>query len=946
MSCISTARTLAVLAMGICFSTLNVSATGNNTSIALTQANRYLHENPSKALSQAKLAIHEAKQSKDTTSLIVGYSLLCRISIIQDDVNLGKQYLDSAKRISTRITPEAIRAEVDLHTKLNNRKAIEELIGKSIKMANELADYALHVRLLLINSDVLRQDKDFMLAQSQAQKALELALANNLTDQVAVSQRTLGSIYLQKGEHANALEHYTSAETLFKELNDTKNLLITQRNISLAYRNKGEYNTSLSKLNAALNIALQQNNPDELGHIYNLIGSTYARMGMPTEALENYNHSLRYREENQLLASYASTLENISRIQRDLGQFTDALHNLNLTISISKELNDAQRLASTYNEMGNLYAQQGQHADALKYYLSSLKIRQEAELHSEVSRSLINIGITYRQLNSHHNALKYFSQALEIIADDSDPIGKSWVYIHLGNTYRDIENLKQAIANYSKALELRKKSGNQPLIAQSIRSLAVAYGENNEFDKAHQLFSQALTIATEQNDERAIADLYNELGNLSLREGNLQKAITFFEDASELYGKHFDLERRGLCVRKIGEIHTTLGNSTEAIENLQLALSLANLTKNAKLRELTLLALYEYHTAKEQYKEALSYFVKHIEIRDSLNAISEQEAIWQASLDLELNKKAEEIRAIEGEVENLRAEAQLKSIQLEQQRLIRNFLTITSLFVLVIAIGSILGYVIIRKKNSRLNIANEKLARSEKELTRTVQTKDKLFSIIAHDLRSPFTALVGLTSVLANQSSDMSSDEVKEYGSLIHESSQRLLSLIENLLFWSRSQTGKLKLIPKEFKLHALVADVFSVLSLQAKAKEINIENNVDPSTSLFADYETTATVIRNIVSNAIKFTNPHGHISIDAAKKNGMVEIRVTDNGIGISSENLSKLFRIEQSFSTKGTGEEVGTGLGLVVCKEFVEKNNGEIDVISKLGHGTSFIIRLPLP
>jgi signal transduction histidine kinase/predicted negative regulator of RcsB-dependent stress response len=928
--------------------TANVSAQNNNPK-NLEKAYGYLHENPRKALDYAEQLINEAKISSDTASLTIGYSLIARIYIQLDSIDQARTYIDLAKQENNKINPhtttlEIVRTETELISKGQEEVTATELIEQAIKQTKKVENTNLHIRLLLLNSNYLRQDKRLDLALTYARDALALAQSKGYTDLVANSHRTVGSTFFQMGEHTNALEEYKIAETIFKELNDTENLLITQRNISLVYRDKGELDASLTKLNEALGNANHANNTEELGHIYNLIGSIYARMGKQMEALENYNQSLNYRKENQLLASYASTLENISRIQRDLGQYDNALYNLNLTLDIRKELNDAQRLASAYNEMGNLFAQQGNLADALKNYLNSLKIRQEANLQTDISRSLINIGITYRQLRSHQNALKYFTQALDVISDISDPIGKSWVYIHLGNTYRDIGNTENAIANYSKAVELRKGSSNQQLLAQAIRSLAVAYGEKEEFKKAHQLFEQALAIAQSQNNERIIADLYNELGNLSLHENKLQTALKHFDNASVIYTKHFDLERRGLCVRKIGEIQTKLGNNTEALENLELALSLAHTTNNFKLKELTLLALHNYHKTNGHYEKALNYYIKHTEIRDSLTAATQQESIWQASLDLELNKKVEEIKTIEGEVETLRAEAQLKSIQLEQQRLIRNFLIIISAFVLIIAIGSVYGYVIIRKKNDRLNITNENLAQSETELKKTVQTKDKLFSIIAHDLRSPFTALVGLTGVLATQVSTMDSNEVKEYGTLINESSQKLLDLIDNLLHWSRSQTGKLKLNPKELDVSVLVDDVVSILSLQASAKGIEIENRIPKNTKVLADSETTATVVRNIISNAIKFTQQHGQIAVETSSDNGLVEISITDNGIGISPENLSKLFKIEQSYSTKGTEQEAGTGLGLVVCKEFVEKNSGSIDAVSKEGAGTTFIIRLP--
>ena len=249
-----------------------------------------------------------------------------------------------------------------------------------------------------------------------------------------------------------------------------------------------------------------------------------------------------------------------------------------------------------------------------------------------------------------------------------------------------------------------------------------------------------------------------------------------------------------------------------------------------------------------------------------------------------------------------------------------------------------------RSKNFWLNEANEKLAKSEGDLKKLVQTKDKLFSIIAHDLRSPFTALIGLTEVLSNQAEQLEAKEVAEYGSLIHESSEKLLNLIENLLHWSRSQTGKIQIIPKKLQLNTLVNEVISVLEMQAKAKEIKLASDIDPSLAIMGDYDTMSTVIRNLTSNAIKFSNAGGVVSINASQSTGNVRLSVTDTGVGISHENIGKLFKIEDSFSTKGTSQEAGTGLGLIVCKEFIEKNGGEIKVDSTLGQGTTFSIIVP--
>jgi signal transduction histidine kinase len=918
----------------------------NSVENDIERAIQLLNENPKKAIEFTLNALQTAQSINDTTQIIRSYSIICRANIVIGNIDTAKIYLDSG--ISTlplnSTNVDILIAQVEYLTSIGKSNEIENLIVEAISKAKRFKADSILPKILLIQSDFYRNKRLIDKAINSANIAYEIAVSNGDSMQRGLIRRSIGTIQFQQSNFTAALDEYFLAKEIFSNIKDIPNLLVTLRNISLAYRNLGEYDKSQLVLIEALDLANRINNRAELGHIYNLLGSLFARAGKLNEAIENYNISLDIRKSEGFLSSFASTLENISRIQKDLNQFEKALANLELTIAIREELNDMQRLGSTYNEMGNLFAQQRNYADALKYYLNSLKIRQQANLYDDVARSLINIGITYRQIKSHQNALKYFNQALEIIDHKTDPIGKSYVYIHIGNTYRDLGLLPEAIENYNDALELRLKAGNKILISQALRSIAIANSEMGEHTKANRYLDQALEIANELNDERTIAELYNEKGNLSLKENKLQDALMHFDRASILFGKVFDLDMRGLCLRKIGEIQTKLGHYTVAYDNLKLALSLSYKTKNKKLEELTLLALYEFYHSRGQFNEALSYFKNYTELKDSLTAINQKENIWQASIDLELNKKAQEIQKIEGEVETLRAEAKLRIVELEQQKLIRNFLLITSLFVFIIAVGSVYGYLTIRKKNFRLNEAYEKLANSEQELKKSVQTKDKLFSIIAHDLRSPFTALVGLTEILTQQSSELKSNEVKEFGELIHGSSVKLLDLIENLLQWSRSQTGKINLTPSMINLSEMVEKFVSILSLQASAKEIEIINLVPKNIAVYADYNTLSTVIMNLISNALKFTSKGGKVKVGSIINNNEVEIIISDNGVGISADNQAKLFKLEESFTTKGTNQEAGTGLGLIVCKEFIEKNNGTIAVSSKLGEGTTFTIKLP--
>jgi signal transduction histidine kinase len=287
----------------------------------------------------------------------------------------------------------------------------------------------------------------------------------------------------------------------------------------------------------------------------------------------------------------------------------------------------------------------------------------------------------------------------------------------------------------------------------------------------------------------------------------------------------------------------------------------------------------------------------------------------------------------------------VKAKEIEQQKLIRNFLALASILIFVIASAIFYGYIIIRKKNSLLNETNEKLAQSKRELQATLKTKDKLFSIIAHDLKSPFTALVGLTEIMSSKASSLNSDEVVQYSGFVNESSNKLLTLIENLLDWSRSQTGKIQLEPKDIGVQDIINQTVDLLKMQAESKEISINVNTENNLKIHADFNTTFTVIRNLVSNAIKFTQPNGIIWLNAYRRDSKALIEVRDSGVGMPQDMVSRLFDLETSISTKGTRNETGTGLGLILCKEFVELNNGKIYVESEQGKGTTFYVTLPL-
>ncbi len=251
-------------------------------------------------------------------------------------------------------------------------------------------------------------------------------------------------------------------------------------------------------------------------------------------------------------------------------------------------------------------------------------------------------------------------------------------------------------------------------------------------------------------------------------------------------------------------------------------------------------------------------------------------------------------------------------------------------------------------QNEELKELNTNLEKKVEQRTLELRdlnaTKDKFFSIIAHDLKNPFNTLMGFTELLLENLSDYSLDKLEEFIQILYDTSRHSYALLENLLEWSRSQTGRLEMNSEKIKIYDIFAENIDLLSNNASKKSISLVNNIDADAVAFADANMVRTVIRNLISNAIKYTRENGIITGSSVIKENMIEVSVIDTGIGISPENIEKLFKIDVNYSTNGTADETGTGLGLILCKEFINKNGGEIRVESELGKGSSFSFSLP--
>jgi len=244
-----------------------------------------------------------------------------------------------------------------------------------------------------------------------------------------------------------------------------------------------------------------------------------------------------------------------------------------------------------------------------------------------------------------------------------------------------------------------------------------------------------------------------------------------------------------------------------------------------------------------------------------------------------------------------------------------------------------------------VNSLNEILISKNEMLHELNATKDKFFGIIAHDLKNPFNSLLGFSNLLVENASQYTPEKVKNFAQNMNISAVQGFKLLENLLEWARLQTGNIKPNLIKVKPSQLINDVILLHQQIAKSKNIELQSVINCDDFILADKEMIKTVLRNLVSNALKFTEPEGSVKIETKSIKNNVLLEVTDNGFGIDPKHLDKLFKIDSNLSKIGTAGEKGTGLGLILCKEFVEKNNGKIWVDSELGKGSSFKFTIPL-
>lgn len=585
-------------------------------------------------------------------------------------------------------------------------------------------------------------------------------------------------------------------------------------------------------------------------------------------------------------------------------------------VEIAQNSDLSELTAEALNTVSRVYRNLGNYSKALQYSQDALEIARAINDSIQIAYSYNNIGNIYRVEKQYTAALRNTFDALNIFESLGDMEGIANSTFNIGVIYRNQKNYDKALEYLDRTLEVREEIGDEFEIAVAVEQFAKLNFEMENFSAAKSFYKQLLDLYEKLEDEKGIATALGGLADIEAAEGKLRTALNYRSRALDLNTRTNNIEGVLQNYSKISMLHARLGNFLIADELLDQARKIIDSTGNS-----IYLGDYYFYRAsffeqQNQLEQALAYYKRYSRFKDSLSAAENIESIANMEALYQTEKAIQE-KTISEQESNIR----------EKQR---NYLLIMSLLLVVLSAFITYKYFQNKKINARLKELNA--------------TKDKLFNIVAHDLKNPFNSLLSYTEILIENKDEMSEEEKSKAIAGLHKSSRSLARLVENLLQWARSNTGVLEYSPEKITLKASVLEALSFSKDAIDAKNIKFVENINHALEVYCDEHYLGTVLRNLISNAAKFTPEGGTIQVNAVEKDKCFEISVSDTGIGISKENLEKLFKVGEVISTEGTGNEKGTGLGLILCREFVEKWGGKIFVESELGKGSKFIFTVP--
>lgn len=566
-------------------------------------------------------------------------------------------------------------------------------------------------------------------------------------------------------------------------------------------------------------------------------------------------------------------------------------------LQLATEADDIRLQAMSHNNLGIIYEWRSEYQKSYNHYIESLHIFEEIDVPDQLVQTLNNLGVIMQNLKELEKSINFLEQAIQLNLNLNNPVNLAMNYGNLGNSQKDLKQYEKALKSQQNSLFYAQQEGLILEVARAQNNIGHIYFLMDSIQKAESYLKESLLINKDQHFRFGSMKNYNMLANVYKELHKYEQGLLYV-DSALLLAEEFNVPDDIVSAYKIkSELTEVLGRP----------------------------------------KESLHYLKLFNQLEDSINEIANKQHV----LDLQ-TKYETEAKDIENAALLKENEAKARTIRLQR---IMNFTVIGILLIFVVLIVVIAWS---RRKtkmyNEALELLNKEIKEQNIDLEELNSTKDILFSIISHDLRSPFNSLLGFLNIMLDDYETLSESEKKEILLGLYGQSNKTYNLLDNLLRWAMNQRGQIIFNPKSVDLAEIIETELNTLRSRIEKKHIHLNNSIQSPSLLEADRDMLLSVFRNLLNNAINYTDEGGEIVLAAEEAEDKISIIVSDNGWGMSKTMVQAIMAGRGTLVTKKSKAANSTGLGLVIVKNFIEQHNGKLFLESEPGKGSKFTIVLP--
>jgi signal transduction histidine kinase len=590
-----------------------------------------------------------------------------------------------------------------------------------------------------------------------------------------------------------------------------------------------------------------------------------------------------------------------------------------------KNVHDSIKI-HTLNEIGFIY-EENNPAKAVDYFERVNKMAVASNKPLMVANSDYDLGFTHLLLGNYENSLHHYLQAARTYEKINDQKRLSNAYMSIGSLHFDNNDLKKAKDYYAQAETIIKKLNDSVRLANLYNSLGNAYDKAKNYDSALAYLQKAYDIYIKQEDEFLIINSLSNLGLTYKHQGKTDQALKYFDIVKEkVKGKDMPKDLLAMIYNNLGATYSQARQYAQAIKAFDSSILFSKEANLSGVLMENYRNVSDMYGSMKHYEKEANYLRLYYNLKDSLFSADKKNELTQLDADYRIEKKNSELAKTEAEVVKRKSQ--------------RNIFIIITLAAAALLAGLAFFYSRIRKKNEVLNRQNETIHQQNTELQTLNNVKDRLFSIISHDLRNPLVTLQSYLTLSGNK--ELPEEKKEQYRLQTTNAVTQTSNMLDNLLAWANMQIKNTKASITPIDVDELVADTKSGAQAQAAQKQIIIHHDLSV-TSVLGDYNILSIALRNLLTNAIKFSDKEGNIWINAEKKDNAILLSVKDEGIGMTQEQIKELTSNQQQ-SSAGTAGEKGSGLGLYLVQELLQKINAKLEVKSEKGKGSTFNIVIP--